>query len=633
MIVLNSQLRNQIDENEFTRRSDSLVDEDFFVENTGTSSAQNDKNLIRDKRSEQDNANHQEGEYSVEKSWAFTSSIQNQVICAVVGYLTALIHLNEKEDVYRLNLNLILLLSKNCQLIATMMIIITSIMGTIYLFTYLIQRQREQKWRINHQMCRTEMQTLLGSIGAANIVPLESFYREDKLNIWKVFFRWKEFTKREEFDRKIEKFARCHVQFLTTIDTSIHMIRIATSIQLGLGPSSLSIDRVEKCSIHKRKTKPNVKRVRETTFSVLSKEMKSLRLIWEKASLCVSDDYEVAELIASMNFSNTDDELIEESLKSSHLLSTSFLKQLRKTAGDLLSETIMMCLFVSTKMPVSDNNEVIDGIKLSTALIEELEIYVQSFLLSGKVHHDSDETDSEMQKLMSRISTHLDIIQSAAWTCHQSLFDHKDNKWDLSTNTEMKFLWKYLGNEIENLVDWYQSINSMQFQSAHEESLEDDIDECIHEIERTADKIEYDDEGLQCLERNQSQDSSVKNKILVFSGKGVKSTRKSTHKEKTFNCENKVLSNLPLPFFGERSDRNMLLKELQNRLEMLEKVEEWDAVENRSCTEDEEKESAALLLKRKANLNNKSPISFLGVQGCLLSELQDAISKNSDRQN
>lgn len=642
MIVLNSQLRNHIDDNEFTRKSDSLVDEDSVVETTCTSSTHNGKKPTRDKRCEQEdhniNLNHEEGEYSIEKSksWGFTAtSIRSHVFCTVLGYLVALIHLNENEDVHQLDSNFILLLTQSCQRIVTTMTTITSIMGTIYICTYFVQRQREQKYRNNHHRCRTEIQNLLGSIGAPSMIPMESSFSRDKFNIWLVvFFQWNEIARRQEFDLMIEKFAKRHVQFLSTIDTSIHMIRIATSIQLGLGPSSFSIDRVEKHSIHKRKTKPNLKRVREIICSVLVQEMKSIRLIREKASLCVGDDCEVPGLIRSMNFSNTDDDdMIDESLKSPHLLSISFLKRLRKTAGDLLSETIILCMSVPRKMSAFDNNKIMDCIKLSTTLIEELEVYVQSFLPSEsrKLHHDSNKTDSDVRKLISRISTHLDAMQSATWACHQSLLGQKEIESDLGTDTETKQLWKHLGDEIEILVDLYQSINSIQFQRVHEESLEDDIDVCHHETEKIKDKIEYDDEGLQCLERKQSHDLSVKNKILVFSGKGAKSTRKPTQKnEKTSNCENKVV---PTPFLGERSGRIMLLKELQNRLEMLEKVEEWDAVENRSCTEYEEKESAALLRERRANLDIKSPIPFLGVQGCLLSELQDAISKNNDRQN
>ena len=44
---------------------------------------------------------------------------------------------------------------------------------------------------------------------------------------------------------KITIFAEQHSLLLKSIDRSIQIIRIATSVQLGLGPWSLSVDRVD----------------------------------------------------------------------------------------------------------------------------------------------------------------------------------------------------------------------------------------------------------------------------------------------------------------------------------------------------------------------------------------------------
>ena len=98
---------------------------------------------------------------------------------------------------------------------------------------------------------------------------------------------------------------------------------------------------------------------------------------------------------------------------------------------------------------------------------------------------------------------------------------------------------------------------------------------------------------------------------------------------------------LPPLFIGQSSGRTILLRELQSRLETLEKVEEWDVSNNKKVDEREIEMKRSGLLDQRQRIKGqqdsssssiskaKSSAFFLGASGSLLSELKGALSNTN----
>lgn len=521
--------------------------------------------------------------------------------------------------------------------------------------------------RYNQQIdnYRYEIQSILGSVNAPSIPSAQEFnqrrllqqqtkqnynrkckYHYSSINNYSILIH-----------TKLVKFTKSHATLLKTIDQSIQMIQIATSLQLGLGPWSLSVNRVEINTILKANNNNvsglstsaptvNLHCLREMLFHTLVKQCNSIFDIRRHVLVMIQDEEHKNVNTINMMDENEIYHLLhkrtQESLKGSKsLLTISLIKSMMVQLRNLLSDTLSMsmnftvCSSCSSSKNANDCDDIIHSISLSTSYAKELNSYLTaSFSGLGDESIDmliekcnSIKNNPEWRQL-SQLQKHVDGAVVSLWAFQHSI--------QLDDNDEGKLFWNRLGDEIQNLTSLYLSINNI-YDDVNNGTKDANKDEVIG-----VDNESYCDsnEKEEYIDRGEESSTSMiieketlpKDKILIFAGNGAREARRQTQKQNLLvhRDVSSSLSNNLSSTINTSIDHSILLRELQVRIQSLEKVEEWDVITNQSPKECSFNNDGFVkeIVKEKACNNDKSPTFFLGASGTLLSELKMALSND-----
>ena len=552
----------------------------------------------------------------------------------------------------------------------------------------------EKGYNENHQMYRNRIQTALGLIGAPPPSCLSQHMRIMDNNYENEINDILKHNQRniDDIHSKIAILAEQHSKLLKTIDRSIQMIRIATSIQLGLGPRSFSVDRVDANTTYKQNSPVNLKVIREMIFTVLDRQATSILQIRNHVLQIISQEEKNGKVDERQRWNDAnvgkeednDLTLMNQSIKSSKLFTITLIKSMRVRIGELLSETLSLCFkatsthIFSKSLSSSSYLDLSQLITQSSCQAEELDVYITASLPEG--NHSNDElssSDSEEDqlkwKLISQLQCYVDGVAAITWAYQKSIIQQQQQKKQIriinqkdkedSIDNEAMTQLKKLGDEIHNVSDLYQSIHQLHYNDmnevmkskSHEDDNASDVN-CESKYNRTKDeKEEYNDKGITegsslSIQNQGAEDDTatlLNNKTLVYAGKGVKPNQNHLKKKKRLSLSSVTTTNSPLPtsFLGQSTGRTILLRELQSRLESLEKAEEWDVIRNQDLHDTDADEdvmnamptttSETMMMNKEVgcrkNIRNKddganSSAFFLGASGSLLSELKVALS-------
>jgi len=463
--------------------------------------------------------------------------------------------------------------------------------------------------------------------------------------------------------KNLTSFAEQHCELLQSIDRAIQITRMVSSIHLGLGPLSFTIERVEAASVRTKTSTPttvttmqktrnghiNLKSLRQLIFLTLEKQAESISKIRDQHIQIQNEESKPENIIHEEEEDDICDDLFEliheednfgevTTTLPSKLFTLSLLKLARSYVSDLLSKTISnIATSATTITSENQNNNIESLLSSSISIMDELNVYLNSYLPSRDLIDKIQENSNNPEwRQLSQLQTHTDALNLSVWA-YEKCVTEKSNKY---MTEEKKVLWSRLSGIIRNISDIYNTLDDHLQRKETVEVEEDESNATIVNLSKTdkqCDTQEYDDNGQLLDQKTIKQDDQrTKDKTLVFSGRGSKTISKGTARKKNESSKHSSSMTLiqPLMFHRESAGRSILLRELQSRLEVLDVADELDITIDHGI-DDIHKQGESLApkmygVKESRSKESKSSNIFLGVSGALLSELQCAISNNGD---
>lgn len=656
MILLNSQLQNHIISSQNDDEKDNLEDT--------TDVQMLDRSLVTEDGDF--NVEHNLTQKSKKRIYPISISYIKQSLVVVTtfafGYYISWIQCHPLQ-LQSHNANYEIVISTYYHNFRRSVILTITILVTMYII-YMLITSMTRYYNQQIQDCIHRVQVALGSINAPPLNDKLYYYYHEKL-----INQSSPYSKRNEikFYNKIVSLVEKHTVLLKTIDHAIQLIRISTSIQLGLGPWSLSVDRIEtKYSSTKSErgkttscvsTTINLHHIRKMIFDILIKQMKSIQNIQSHIlSLRYDDKCRENDVLQENEnddlYDTTSDTLLYQkflnhlSLQESTILTISLIKSIRLYVGELLSKTLSLCMRSTTLLSLMRNNnnddddDLVRLVSSSTSMADEMVPYINSFLppITSVIVKEGDDnnnkrgTTNEERKKLLQLQKHVDGLYTTIWAFQQSIYNQttkSNNDDDDQLNEETRIFWNRMGDSIQNVSDLYLSLNNQYYNKNETMKLRNDDPTEAHgndmEMRHVIERVEYNNKGVdRPTILTKDNDSLPKDKILVFAGKGVKSHHR--YFEKGEKKESSKSSTNVLGMNNYAADQAILLRELQSRIQVLDKADEWDAITNQNIDKNLDNELLSSQEVKSVTQTSHSSPFFLGASGSLLSELKNALS-------
>ena len=471
--------------------------------------------------------------------------------------------------------------------------------------------------------CRHRVQKALGSIHAPSIsmIQTQSFQctttsheQHQQLN--------------NEMLLRFTLLAEHYAELSNKMNHAMEIIRMVSSIRLGLGPVSPAVERVED-SIHGREREKgsifagggssslSAKKMRLILFQALKEQNASLCSIMKNAMRSHSNDDNDDD--DDMNIFNTMDE--------TQVCTLSLLKSCKRYNDELLSKLLSTAFDTFAFLPTNEkmSKELKERIESSITMAKEQYTYLESCFA-----FDLDERTGILNSIggkhIAELQKHIHASHVMLWAFMQSL-DEKDDASCAVVGLETKSLWNDLTYSLQNVAHVHQSLGQSLFPDDEMSSCEGNSDDGVDADIATpnTEPMQYDHEGKAIIVvRTDTEDPRLKNKTLVFTGKGSK----MPHPKRTSSSSapKRGLDMMPASFH-ESAGRLILLKELQARLNTIEFPEE---LETSTLTDDVQDDPIINGGTRNHAKSDRSTNFFMGVSGNLLLELKDAMAERSD---
>jgi len=443
---------------------------------------------------------------------------------------------------------------------------------------------------------------------------------------------------------------------------------MVSSIQLGLGPVSPSLERVERKLIHRSSVagngtgmnmnmNMNMHRMRRALMHSLKEQYTDLKKIMEEQEQLRRiifhppgnddfdidmDDDEYVNGIAEGKTSCIYDEMGTEfytiaMLKSCIVENKEFLSEVL-AAALVTQEGQMRC------SPVEDAGRchchchwqsLARRLDYSCRFAEELEVYTRSYF---DLDHPSDgdlvkkgaciHMTVEEGNYMAELQKHVNAIQVTFWAFTKGLANRREERGDMDMGMvpmdgETKGLWDNIAWSLQNALQVHQCLEATFLpdvdSSFDNEVCDDGGSDGNNDNNKVEEAREYDDEGkpIALTQIQTMQDPRRSNKTLIFRGKGSKLPR-CTKETMRSQRPAKAIPTL----FHESTGRLILLKELQSRLNSIAFPEEMEVDSRSHDPDNEDGVPEAITVVKKGE---KTTNFCMGVTGDVLSELKGAM--------
>jgi hypothetical protein len=386
---------------------------------------------------------------------------------------------------------------------------------------------------------------------------------------------------------------------------------MVSSIQLGLGPVSPSLERIENKKIRRAQgglaalgSLRSTHGMRQMLMQSLKEQHRGLEMIMEELTHGKNDYYEEASDV----YNET----------SGDFYTIAMLKSCARRNKEMLSKVLSIAM-VGHKVNSDRSQCLVKCLDSSCSLAEELAIYIRSYFdLNSNLNHSTDNikgANQEVRKYIAELQEHFDAVQVTLWALTKGL---AMSDADAKLKSENMSLWDNLSSSLLNALAVHQCLEASLYP---DDSIEDEIDVDAgmkaNDVNAKVDVCEYDDEGKPLPKVKIMQDPWRRNKTLIFSGQGSKLPRKI----KELVTSKQPSRAIPASFH-ESTGRLILLKELQSRLSTIDLPEELEAS---ALAYDNHNEDDAPKQIRDVSKSEKTTNFFLGVTGDALSELKGAM--------
>ena len=422
------------------------------------------------------------------------------------------------------------------------------------------------------------------------------------------------------------KFAEVSTELLQSIDDSLEVLRIGAGLQLGLGPASKSVCRVENTLVGREYRKARVQqqkgisaplglgRAREILFCVMADQFQLLN------SFLVSPSREVLGC-------GVEDGQVTLRRDMLPPLTLSSLVTWRKALGELQFQVLSeFCKSMDT---------VTESMEAQINTIRERTVYLQSSFPSGhsKVSECSEEKGAgkHVQKRhLDNIYKRIDASLVSIWAFEKSLSfpDNLDSKEEFEGNHQIENeKWWLRSRDMlqEAIAYWHEldlHLSSTGIIKYHEE--EDDVRSNQDDATKISESRRGKNDGTyECATENISLanisngiDAHPSDKTIIFSGKA---SRRRLHDKKVDRDKHEL--DAPASLSSYRSN---LFTELQSRIDNIELADEWDANQEAEDGSDSEVIEGGDL---SSATNKAMPMGLNG--GSLLAELKSTIAVGS----
>lgn len=447
--------------------------------------------------------------------------------------------------------------------------------------------------------CRIKIQSILGEIQAPLLTPMSPLD-----------------TTCASLDHDILLyFAKTESELFQSLDAAIYNLRILIALNLGLGPYSPSIERVQdsKMLTDSIRMKANAHVSKKILFQCMHMQFLSLARFFRNDIFQHSIHHGAIE-----NYHKHYEHVAE-----SQVLTISILKKCRRFNSEILS-SVLSSMFKCNAGKIM--NELLQANILQ---LKELRTYIKSYFdLEGIC--DSDSANTTVNRLVY-IQKHLHAAQVAIWSyskSFQSLVSSQEEqeKRDEEETTlfqHITILFHQASSAFIHLSNMLYPENGSINANGNKNENENEVT-CRHII-RPLDSTSYDDNGVDDITPGYQDgiNHSKQCKTVVFSGKGQKSNKilRSTNAD-----DLKSNSNV---FSGYANERIHLLTELQARLTLMDFGEEINA--DSSDESDTQHEQTVKDNKAEGSCSQKYSTQNIGfVTNDLMLELKGKICADND---
>jgi hypothetical protein len=443
--------------------------------------------------------------------------------------------------------------------------------------------------------CRIKIQSILGEIQAPLLTPISPLD-----------------TTCASLDHDILLyFAKTESDLFQSLDTAIYNLRILIALNVGLGPYSPSIERVQdsKMLTDSIRMKANAHASKKILFQCMHMQFLSLANFFRNDFFQHSIHHGAIE-----NYHKHYEHVAE-----SQVLTISILKKCRRCNSEILSAVLSYIFKCNSEKNI---NELFQANILQS---KELRTYIKSYFdLEGIC--DSDSTNTTVNRLVY-IQKHLHAAQVAIWSYSKSLQSLVSSQEEQEKRDEEEAtLFQNITTLFHQASSAFIHLSNVLYPekgSINTNGNENEVT-CGHII-RPLDSTSYDDNGVDDITPcyQDGINHSKQCKTVVFSGKGQKSNKilRSTNVD-----DLKSNSNV---FSGYANERIHLLTELQARLTLMDFGEEINA--DSSEESDIEHEQTVKDNKAEGSCSKKYSTQNIGfVRNDLMLELKGKICTDND---
>jgi len=249
------------------------------------------------------------------------------------------------------------------------------------------------------------------------------------------------------------------VPLVAQIDSSLQFLHVATGIQLGIGPTSLSVSRIEELHMMNRPKHSATTRLKENLFQIMIQMMQSLddmqTLLQQTTARHPPETTIIHENSAVPNLLELYQYATKEKLPS-FVVTLSLLKSCKVQLVSSLSRCAAL-LFESNAITCSQSSLLNKKVQLSIQIANDGTEYLKQALFPFNTHNKNDNNRivDNNKDIMCRLLVKLDAARTSLWCIQENASLETEAKTD-----EENSMYRTLLND--DVAWWTQCCNCLE---------------------------------------------------------------------------------------------------------------------------------------------------------------------------
>lgn len=249
------------------------------------------------------------------------------------------------------------------------------------------------------------------------------------------------------------------VPLVAQIDSSLQFLHVATGIQLGIGPTSLSVSRIEELHMMNRPKHSATTRLKENLFQIMIQMMQSLddmqTLLQQTTARHPPETTIIHENSAVPNLLELYQYATKEKLPS-FVVTLSLLKSCKVQLVSSLSRCAAL-LFESNAITCSQSSLLNKKVQLSIQIANDGTEYLKQALFPFSTHNKNDNNRivDNNKDIMCRLLVKLDAARTSLWCIQENASLETEAKTDEENSMYRTFL-------NDDVAWWTQCCNCLE---------------------------------------------------------------------------------------------------------------------------------------------------------------------------